>query len=83
MSKKHKYKKVFQELAVELGLEDETVNAGYGDVTTKKTRFELTNNARRFVKGMLQLPEEEQLFRINRLRGIIAEQKLQETKEST
>jgi 2-hydroxychromene-2-carboxylate isomerase len=79
--KKHKYKKELQKLAQELGLDDTTVLAGYGDIDTKQTRFELTNNARRFVRGILTLPEEEQLFRINRLKAVVAEQKLREVEE--
>ena len=81
--KKDKYKKELQKLAKDLGLDDTNILAGYEDEITKQASFQLTNNARRFVKGILSLPEEEQLFRINRLKAVIAEQQLKDTKEST
>src|SRR6266853_609317 len=67
MKNKYRYRKDFQEVAEIMGIEDKTILAGYEDEVTHQPRFELTNNARRFVKGLLKLPLGEQARRLNEL----------------
>lgn len=65
MKKKYRYRKALQLLATKLGLEDKTILAGVENEATKQGSFQLINNNRRFVRGMLKLPLKEQLFRMN------------------
>ncbi len=77
MSKKNKFQKELVEIAEKLGLEDKAMITGQIKPGTKEEPFFiLVNNQRRFVKGLLKLPLEEQESRIRQLRGIIAEQEL-------
>jgi hypothetical protein len=76
MKSRFKFKKELQNIAEQMGLEDEVILTGQVSEDTKKAYFQLVNNQRRFVKGMLKLPLEEQASRIKELKRIIAEQAL-------
>lgn len=75
MNKYNKYRKQLQELGEYIGLTDETILTEQINPITKKQSTQLINNNRRFVKGMLKLSQSEQLFRINRIKAAVAEQK--------
>lgn len=80
MKSKFKNRKTFIELAEKMGLSDATQLTGQMKPgTTDQPYLTLVNNQRRFVKGLLRLPEKEQLFRISELRRIIAEQEAKES----
>jgi hypothetical protein len=60
-------KKILQEIANRLGLYNETLLTVQEDSVTKKGKYELVNNHKRFVKGILKLPKAEQDARIGKL----------------
>jgi transcription antitermination factor NusA-like protein len=76
MKSRFKFKKQLQDIADQMGLTDETLLTGQVQEGTQKPYFQLVNNQRRFVKGMLKLPLKEQATRITELKRIIAEQAL-------
>jgi hypothetical protein len=74
MKKKFKNRRKLQELATTMGLESSTVITGQQDPITQKPYYQLVNNQRRFVRGLLKLPLKEQQARIAELEKIISEQ---------
>lgn len=74
MKAKYKFSKELAEIATRMGLEDKAEITGMIDAVTKQPRFELVNNNRRFVRGLLRLPLSEQRARINYFKQVIAEQ---------
>jgi len=82
MKNKYRYRKDFQEVAEIMGIEDKTILAGYEDEVTHQPRFELTNNARRFVKGLLKLPLGEQARRLKEFRKIVYEVQTEEANKN-
>jgi len=80
-------RKILQELANKMGLIDEAVLTVQENPVTKKISYQLVNNHRRFVKGILRLSRAEQDARIEKLQKIVDEvetsnqQKTEENKE--
>lgn len=64
MKAKFQNRKLLQEMATRMGLYDETVLTAQEKPGTKEAYFELVNNQRRFVRGILKLPLERQNLRI-------------------
>lgn len=64
MKAKFQNRKVLQEMANRMGLFDETVLTAQAKPGTQEPYFELVNNQRRFVKGILKLPLDRQESRI-------------------
>jgi hypothetical protein len=75
MKSKFKHRRELAELAEKMGLDDKAHLTGQIKPGTKEDAyFVLVNNQRRFVKGLLRLPLEEQQARINYFKRVIAEQ---------
>jgi hypothetical protein len=74
MKSRFKFKSKLKNLAERMGLEDRAELTGQVQEITNKPYFQLVNNQRRFVKGILKMPVEEQARRIKELEKIIQEQ---------
>lgn len=64
MKPKFKFRKKLTELANRMGLIDETVLTVQKKPSSDEGYYELVNNQRRFVKGILKLPLRRQELRI-------------------
>jgi hypothetical protein len=68
MKKNSKNKAILSEIATRLGMQDEPlITIQPKSLVSKETKYELVNNHKRFVKGILKLPLAEQDRRIKLL----------------
>lgn len=64
MKSKYALRKNWEEIARQMGMEDKQHHVYVTDPSTKKDSKQLINNFRRFVKGMLDLPLNEQYAKL-------------------